>query len=260
MYVDLINSNNYISINISLIQLLGLNGAVYISELFNIFKKAKNKNKFVQIQDKIGDSCYFKLDRKYIYERTTITIEEQLQVDTKLMNLDIMKKDKSNPDLICLDIRTIIMMIANIDTLDKEEKETMETLKKKLKGKTDVEQQQIKRASIVNKLINKVEYDDEKVRVVLCEWVKSLYQNGKKITTKELVQFQTDLKTYSKDDKDYAISLVKTAISNAYTVCSYSVEYLKKSKKIEQQSAERFPRVTTQKRATIDDIMGGQKF
>ena len=67
MLIELLSQSNYISVNIKLAKIFGVEGAIYISEILNIYDKAVRKNK---VEDK-----FFTLDREYFEERTTFDLK-----------------------------------------------------------------------------------------------------------------------------------------------------------------------------------------
>jgi hypothetical protein len=69
-------------------EILGLHPAIYLSELMNINDKAIRK-------DKVNDSSFI-LDRDYVSKRTTLSVDEQLDVESNLIKLGIV--DKPNDD------------------------------------------------------------------------------------------------------------------------------------------------------------------
>ena len=104
MLIELLSTSNYVSFNIKLAELLGLHTAIYVSELMNINDKAIRK-------DKISDSS-FSLDREYVKKRTTLQIEEQLEIEDQLIKLGVVEKptDDENCVTLHLNILTTIMM------------------------------------------------------------------------------------------------------------------------------------------------------
>ena len=64
MIVDLLSPANYIMVNRDAVKTLGLNTAVYTSELLTIYKKVVTKKKFV------NDDKFFEVDRAYIEKQT----------------------------------------------------------------------------------------------------------------------------------------------------------------------------------------------
>ena len=76
MYLDLLSQSNYLSYNIPIANLFGLQMSVYISEVISILEKATRKKVLVD--------GYVFLDREYISSRTTISIDDQLDFDSRL--------------------------------------------------------------------------------------------------------------------------------------------------------------------------------
>ena len=72
MLIELLSTSNYVSFNVKLAEILGLHPSIYISELLNINDKAIRK-------EKMNESS-FSLDREYIKKRTTLSVEEQLEL------------------------------------------------------------------------------------------------------------------------------------------------------------------------------------
>ena len=119
MLIDLLSTDNLANYNVKIAQVMGLHTAIYINELINISNKASQKNKL--IADK-----FFILDRKYITKRTTLTLEEQLAIDTKLHKVNVLQKADNEIDVIYLDIETLASIISSDDSvyLDKVKKKT----------------------------------------------------------------------------------------------------------------------------------------
>ena len=85
MVIDLFSPANYLIVNKEAIKTLGLNTAVYCSELSTIYKKVVTKKKFV------NDEKYFLVDRDYITKQTSLTDEDQLKCDLNLEKVNIIK-------------------------------------------------------------------------------------------------------------------------------------------------------------------------
>ena len=106
MLIELLSTSNYVSYNIKLANLLGLHTAIYLSELMNINDKAIRKNKL--------NNNYFTLRREYITERTTLSAEEQKDIEKNLLKLGIMTRGKTDDDL-SLNITTLTTMLMSTD-------------------------------------------------------------------------------------------------------------------------------------------------
>ena len=110
MLIDLISTDNMISFNIKIAEVLGLNTAIYLNELMNIAMKAVRKKKLVA--DK-----FFIVDRSYVKSRTTISLEEQLAIDKKMVQMNIIQKANggADEDSIYVDFELLAKMLSTDD-------------------------------------------------------------------------------------------------------------------------------------------------
>ena len=110
MLIDLISTDNMISFNIKIAEVLGLNTAIYLNELMNIAMKAVRKKKLVA--DK-----FFIVDRAYVKSRTTISLEEQLAIDKKMVQMNIIQKANggADEDSIYVDFELLAKMLSTDD-------------------------------------------------------------------------------------------------------------------------------------------------
>ena len=81
--------------------------AIYITELLNISRKAYLKSKLYKEK-------FFKIDRNYIKERTTLSKKEQKELDDILINLNILQIDESSKDLLCVDADAITGVLSTL--------------------------------------------------------------------------------------------------------------------------------------------------
>jgi hypothetical protein len=245
MMIELLTQDNYISFNIKAAHILGLTGAVYCSELFNIYSKASRKAK-------ITEDGFFKVDRKYIADRTTISIEDQLVIDLNWIKLSIMEKKPDNPDSIKIDFKLLLSILSDNDT------ELLSDVKKKLETKSPRGVKETKRQAICNNLKNGIICTNEELLTALRDWVDAIFSNPTGYLSKKSIEiFQQTLNNYTGGDLDLALNIVKIATANGYRDCSWAINSYEKSKQmnsIKPQTSQRMPRVTEQKRATKDDV------
>lgn len=243
MFIDILNSNNYISFNIKTAQIFGLNTAVYISEIFNIVQTVKRKQKFV-------DKDYFKLDRKYVFIRTTLSIEEQLRIDEKLVKVGILYKHTENPDTMKIDVK----MFASIITSD--DVELIEDLSKKLEGLNKKDPKESKKQAIITALKNSIQCSDYELLTALRDWVDAIFANpkGNYLSNASIKLFQETLNNYTKGDLDLALRLIKIATIQGYRDCTWAISVYEKDNQIKKNIQDKQPRVTTQKRATAETL------
>lgn len=246
MLLDLLNTNDYISFNVQLAKIFGLSSAVYCSELINIYQKAIRKNKLI-------DGRFFKLDRKYMSGRTTLSVEEQLLSDSQLMKIGLLEKHRDNPDLLRLDVNMLVSI------LSEEDESVIKELSGKLKIKTKSEVKETKRQSVINALKNSIECSNYELLTALRNWVDSIYEKPNGYLSKTAIKsFQDTLNNYTQGDLDLALRLVEIASIQGYKDCSWAINVyerdLKFAKSNENFAQTKLPRVTEQKIANEDTI------
>lgn len=252
MLIDILNSNNYISFNITIAKVFGLNAAVYCSELLNIYKKCELKNKFV-------DDNYFKLDRKYIFDRTSLSIEDQIKVDANLMKVNIISKHKDDPDIIKFDFE-LLYSIASSEDL-----KLLDKVSKKVKINSPKGTRESMRQRMINDVKNSIECSNYELLTALRNWVDSIFANPNGYLSKSVVKiFQTTLNNYTKGDLDLALRIVEIATTQGYKNCEWAINVYEKDMKIKQAQATQFnnlgPRVTPQKKISSKDDVGDEIF
>lgn len=243
MLIELLNPNNYISYNIKTAQIFGLNTAVYMTELLNIFEKARNK-------DKLVDKEYFKLDRKYVFIRTTLSIEEQLRIDSKLTQVGILFKHQDNPDIIKVDTKMYASIITSEDVT------LIDNLSKKLGGLNKKDPKESKRQAIITALKNSIQVSNYELLTALRDWVDAIFASpkGNYLSKASVKLFQDTLNSYTKGDLDLALRLVQIATIQGYRDCSWAINVHERDKKFKKDADSKLPRVTTQKKATTDTL------
>ena len=89
MFVDIISGNNLQSYNVWLAHKIGLNNAIYLNVLVDLFQRAGQT-------DSIIPDDYFWVDREYVTARTTFSIEDQLKIEDTLSSMGFLywSKDK----------------------------------------------------------------------------------------------------------------------------------------------------------------------
>ena len=246
VFADLLNSNNYLSINISLIQRVGsLSAAVYLSELLNILKKAKLKGKMV-------DGNYVKVDRRFISSRTLITPEAQREIDESLGKLDLIEVSEKSKDVISVNSLGIVSLIA-LDS-DECDKETLAALKATFKAKTQAEGNAFKVKAVSKALKRTVVTGNTYIRSLMNAWIDALLERTA-LTKEDVRAFQDKVLTYS-SDVNVVKEVLEIAISNRYAYGDVAIAEYEKSRK----NATTSVRVTSQRKATAEDLEKGVLF
>lgn len=219
MFIDLLYPNNYMNYNITLAHIIGLKSSVYCGELLNIYKKAQSK-------DKLIDGEFIKVSRKYIYERTTLTVEEQLIIDTNLSKINLITRNIDDPDLLKLDIEIYASIISNNDV------RLIEDIRRKVIVESPKGVKQTKRIRTINALKDIVVCDNYELSTALRDWVDAIFDNPKGFLSRVAVEeFQNDLNNYTKGNIELAIRIVKIASIQGYKNCQWAINIYEKDNK-----------------------------
>lgn len=246
MYVDLLNSNNYLSINISLIQKVGLNEAVYLSELLNILKKAMKKNKLIE-------GNYVKVDRRFISSRTTLSPDKQREIDAKLIGLDLLASHPTMKDVVSVNSLGIVSLIS----LDESEleKDALDAMTRAFRAKTDSESNHLKGKAIAKRLKQAVITPNAYLRSLMNAWIDAILENSS-LTKDAISDFQKTVFGYS-SDVNVVKEVLSVAIRNRYAYADAAIDAYEKGSSRKNVGAVR---VTAQRKATKDDLDKGVMF
>lgn len=239
MLLDALDQRNFITVNTRAVQLFGLDSAFYLTELFTIYTKAKDKKKLFN-----GD--FFKIDRAYVTTRTSLTEEQQLICDANLMKVGIMTRDSNDPNMIKIDPTQYLTLIASEDvSLYNDVKKKMRTIKPKgVKGS----QRQI----VINNLKNSIECSNYELLTALRDWVDGIYANPNGFLSKTAIKvFQDTLNNYTQGDLDIALRIVQIATIQGYKNCDWAIKIYEESQK---KGTTKGVRVTQQAVATKNDL------
>lgn len=219
MLIELLSTSNYVSFNIKLANLLGLQTAIYISEIMNVNDKAIRK-------DKISESS-FSLDRDYITKRTTISVDEQLEIDKNLIKLGIV--EKPNEDVNCLvlniSILTALLMSSDEELLENVEHLSKLKTKKSKTTKADAIRQNLK-TNIVTTNVELIEaYSD---------WIDAVYAKQGWMSKKAVTIGQGVVDNFSNRDLDVALTVISIAAMHGYVDMQWAI-----NKYVEQHKLKR---------------------
>lgn len=240
MLIDLLNSYNYLMVNMDAIKIFGLNSAVYCSELLNIYKKARMKKRL--IEDK-----YFEVDRKFISEQTSLTEEEQLVCDLNLMKVNIISLYREdNPNIINFNFDLYASLIASEDMKE------IEKISKAVKVVSPRGTKAMKKIAVLENLKKTINSGNDELDTALKDWLEAVYTKHGWASKKNIDAFIDALYDYTKGDVSKALEIVKIATLNGWVDCSWAV----KSYESKNRPNPNGPRVTEQRVASEDDLDG----
>lgn len=247
MLVDLLDSSNYLLVNVSLINILGLRGAVYCSELFVIVKKAIKKKKLV-------NSVFVKVDRAYIESRTGVSASEQLAIEDKWQKMDLIEKRQGDEDNVFnINVGGFLNLISGSSGENKFTDEELNKLKAKLQLKTPEQEQESKRRGIAKRIKNSLACTDIKIKDSMCKWVDAIYESKKTLSLNTANMFLTAVEKYADGDASVAVEVIEKGIANAWIEPAFAI-------KAYEESTKQNPTRIKMRRATKKDISGGKKF
>jgi len=214
MLIDLLSTSNYISFNIEVARILGLKQAVYISEMMNINSKAIRKNKI--------DDKFFKLDREYLTKRTTLTIDEQLDIEKALIEVGVIQRDSKDKELLCVDIETLASIVSgsNIEL----DKDIGSIMKRKASKRPKAE-------CIGDNLMLSIKTTNVELKSLYREWIDSVIARQGYMTKAVVIDGEQKVDKYSNHNLDIALEIVKIASLNSLNNMNYAIERFEKSGK-----------------------------
>lgn len=238
MWLDILNEDNSLTLNLKSIQIFGLTNAAYITALIAIFKKATRKNK-------LYDKNYFKIDRNYIKTTLNLPLETQLVCDSNLIRLNLLKKKDDNPDIISFDIKLYLSLISEEDF------NLIENVKKQMEVNKPKGIKQTQKQRDINALKDSIRCSNYELLTALRDWVDGVYANPKGFLSRRAITlFQDTLNNYTQGDLDLALKLVDIATVNGYRDCQWAIDKYEKSIKSNSNSI----RITQQKISTKDSL------
>ena len=219
MFIDLISTNNLGCYNIKAAKILGLETAVYLNELINIYNKAF-------LKQKLDEQGFFRLKRSYIVDRTNISSKRQLELDLDLMAIEIISKSDVDPDLIKVDIEMYASILTNQNLNIENKIEKLVTKKSKAEKEAD------KRFAIRDNLKRSLHCTNIELRKAYCDWIDSIYDKPNGFLSKSAIKiFEDSINNYTKGDLDVALELLKIATIKAYNNAEWVINIYDKQQK-----------------------------
>lgn len=210
---NLISTSNYGEFNITLAHILGLHTAIYLNALLEIGEKAERKLTM--------DNGAIVVNRDYIESRTTLPVEEQLEIDKKLAKLDVLKIGK-DPNMLEIDVQMIMsMFIADKPVVDN---------LKKVVTKLSKTKKQLKEEGIIFNLQKKVTTTQEELKSAYYEWINSVVSRYGQMSPTAVEWGQQLVDNYANHNLDLALYIVKLAAVHGdkdmkWTIDRYEKDY-----------------------------------
>ena len=220
MLIELLSTSNYVSYNVKLADILGLHAAIYVSELMNINDKAIRK-------DRMTESS-FSLNREYIKKRTTLSLEEQFEIESNLIKLGIVEKptDDVNSIVLNINVLTTLLMSTDNELLENVEKLVKLKNKKSKATKADAIRQNLK-TNIVTTNMELIEaYSD---------WIDAVYAKQGWMSKKAVTLGQSVVDNFSKRDLDVALAVISIAAMHGYVDMQWAINKYSEQYKVKRE-------------------------
>lgn len=222
MLNDLISTDAYGQYSVMLANTLGLSAAVYINEVVNIQLIAERKNKL--------KNGMFKLDRKYVQSRTSLSAKEQTDIDFKLMQSGIVTKKSECGDELYVNKDTLLSIMMSDD---KEMLKDLNALSGASKAAIKQEKAKSKKQACIDSLRRKIITTDVELITAYSTWIESviMYGTGKltAVAVEEAQRLVDEAATVVAQDgsikrsKDVAKSIIQIAAEKGWADMRYAV-------------------------------------
>lgn len=200
--IDLLNPENNSTFNYKLANILGLEASIYLSRVISINQKA--------IKKKLIYNNFFKIDRAYITEKTTLKVSKQKEIEKNLAELNIIVINKDDADLISLNL-SVLISIFN-DNNEEVKKEV-----KRVAGQT----KETKKLAIARALKNHIDTPNDEIREAYYNWIDTVVQTkSMNVTTVESAQ--KILRKFTSDAK-VALEIINIATANSYMDLTFAI-------------------------------------
>ncbi len=234
MLIDLLSMDNYVQYNIKIAEILGLHPAIYISELLNINEKAVRKAK-------ISDNCFI-VDRNYIQKRTTLSKDEQKEIDTMLLNLGILKKSVDNEDGLTLDL-TILTSLVSAEPL------SVKSLEKVIAASAP-KRKRTKAEAIIDNLKTNIQATNQELRDAYCDWIDAVYAKQGWMSVKSVTVGQKTVDNYCDHNLDLALHILEIASLHGYRDIQWAINKYEEDYKLSYH----IPASVPQQKVTVNDV------
>ena len=230
----MLSTDMYVSFNCKLAQRIGLHTAIYVTELLNISRKA-------YLKGKLYNEKFFKIDRAYIEERTTLSRKEQRELDEILVNLNILQIDESSKDLLCVDADALTGVL--LDDRKTVEAKIKPIVKRKRSSK---------REEVTLALKNRIETDNPELKTAYEEWIDAVMARQGWMTAAAVVEAQKVIDRYTNKDLDLALELLKIATINGLRDINWAINDFEKEYKKRYQAPQTLQPNTPIERSQIE--------
>ena len=214
MLIDLLAQSNFCSYNVSLANIIGLHPAIYVSNLIDINNKAIKKKKVTE--------NYFIIDRKYITQQTTFSVDEQKEIEKSLLSIGILEKSKDDDNMLALNITVLTSIMMSPD------ESLIDNIKRLVKVNSQKEKV-TKKDAIINNLKKCITCENTELREAYEGWIDGVQANPKGFLSKRSIEiFQRTVDDFCNHNLDLALKIIDIATVNGYRDATWAINVYKK--------------------------------
>lgn len=229
MILDLLSSNNNVTFNSNIAQIIGLEGAVYFSEILNQYRKAAQKSNNYN-----KDNFVVKINRTEITKRTTLATNIQQKLDGELKQLSLIdiENDKNKNTLIFNENSILKFLSCPTNVLFDYNKELQKLKKKTIELDTKLKDiSKPKRLSKVEQeKINfkqNLDVENEELKNAYCSWIDSVYRKLGWMSQRAITVAQKRIDEESNCNLDVALKILDIATVNGYKDIEWAIKIYK---------------------------------
>lgn len=239
-YLDILSPAGIGSYNRKLARLTNLSVAAYWNTLLEIATQVVRKATFDQ-------EGYFKVNRTYISEQTSLSISEQYECDSVLAKLEVLFIHPTDVDRVGIrgEVMTSILVSSDLKQLKKL------TVVAKVTAK---DKKESKRIGIIKRLQDNLKEPDESLFTAYCNWIEVAYDKGINKSI-QVDLFQNVINTYS-TNIEIKLEILKICTLNAYRDAQWGINKYEQQHNIKASTI----RLTDQKIASTGTVQKENAF
>lgn len=215
MLIELLSMSNYAHFNVKLAQILGLHTSIYLALIMDINEKAIRKSK--------TSKDFFTIDRKYITSRTTLSEQEQKDIEANLIKIGVLEKSPTDANTIQLNLTTLTSILMTPD------ESLLKDISKKVKAPVR-QSESAKLEKIANDLKSNILTTNPELKLAYSNWIDAVLARDKFMTKSAVMIGQATLSRFSNRNIDVELKVLEIAAVNGYrdltwAINSYSKDY-----------------------------------
>lgn len=217
MLIDILSPGNYVSYNVYLAHMLGLDCAIYLSELIRINEQSNQNNK--------PEEGKFTVDRAYIAQRTTFDDKKQKSLDQRLSDIGVITLEKPKGNVMSLNLPLLVDLVSNNDeNSQKAFEKFLKTCEAKSKKKT-------KEEVMRENLYTCIRTENEELRMAYTQWIDAICDRFGWMAKASVTFAQDAVDKESSYDLDVALDIIKIATINGYKDMQWAINTYESDKR-----------------------------